>query len=68
MWSYLAAAVGAVVGLLVILGKAKQAGRDEVKTKVNEATAGANARMLDAAVKAPKGIENVREDLRNGTF
>ena len=67
-WGYLAAAAGAVVGLLVILGKAKQAGRDEVVGNVNEETAATQKRMLDAATQAPKGIDDVRKDLRNGTF
>lgn len=67
-WGYIATAGAVVLGLFVALGKAKQAGRDEVKAKVNEATADANKRMLDAAVQSPKEIDDVRKDLRNGRF
>jgi len=67
-WGYLITAGAVVLGVFIAFGKAKQAGRDEVKAKVNEATAGANERMLNAATQAPKGIDDVRKDLRNGTF
>lgn len=67
-WAYLATALTVVAAAFIALGKAKQAGRDEVKAKVNEATAGAKERMLDAATQAPKGIDDVRKDLRGGKF
>lgn len=65
---YIAAAGAVVIGLLTMLGRAKQAGRNEVATKVNAETAEANKRMLDAAVQAPKEIDDVRKDLRSGKF
>lgn len=68
IWGYLAAAGAVLIGLLTLFGKAKQAGRDEVVGKVNAATAEANKRMLDAAVQAPKEIDDVRKDLRSGKF
>jgi len=67
-WAYLATALTVVAGMFIALGKAKQAGRDEVEAKVNKAGADANKRMLDAAIQAPKGIDDVRKDLRAGRF
>lgn len=67
-WGYLATALAVVAGLFVAMGKAKQAGRDEVVSKVNAEAAGAQERMLDAAVKAPKELADVQKDLRRGKF
>ena len=67
-WGYIAAAATAVIGLLTLFAKVKQAGRDEVIKLENERAAEANKRMLDAAVQAPKGKEDVVKDLRAGRF
>lgn len=67
-WAYIAAAGAVVVGLFVILGKARQSGIDYVAKKVNEDTAKATGRMLDASTQAPKDKDNVVKDLRGGKF
>lgn len=67
-WGYMLAAGAVVIGLLAALGKAKQAGRNEVAAKVNLASGEAAARMLDAAVQSPKDKADVVKDLRSGKF
>lgn len=67
-WGFIAMALTVVAAAFVALSKAKQAGRDEVAAKVNEASAATGKRMLDAATQAPKDIEDVRKDLRGGKF
>ena len=67
-WAYVGAALAVVAGIFIALGKAKQAGRLEVASKVNEASADTTKRMLDAAVQAPKEKAGVVEDLRLGKF
>ena len=67
-WAYLATAAVAVVGLLAMLGKARKSGIDYVAKKVNEDTAAATSRMLDAVVQAPKDKADVVKDLRSGKF
>ena len=67
-WGYIAAAVTAIVGILTVLGKAKQAGRDEVVAKVNQNAGETAARMAEAAAQSPKGKDDVVQDLRRGKF
>lgn len=67
-WGYMIAAGAVVVGLLAAFGKARQSGIDYVAKKVNEDTAKATGRMLDAAVQAPKDKADVVKDLRSGKF
>ena len=67
-WGYMLAAGAVVIGLFTVLGKARQSGIDYVAKKVNEDTAKATGRMLDAAVQAPKDKADVVKDLRSGKF
>lgn len=67
-WGYMIAAGALVIGLLAAFGKARQSGIDYVAKKVNEDTAKAAARMLDAAVQSPKDKADVVKDLRSGKF
>lgn len=68
VWGYVAAAVAVVAALWTALAKAKQAGRTEVSSAVNQASGAAAARMAEAAVKAPKERDDVVKDLRAGKF
>lgn len=67
-WAYVGAAFAVVAALFVALGKAKQAGRNEVTTKVNEATADTTNKMLDAAIQSPKTGEGASDAARKGKF
>lgn len=67
-WAYVGAAFAVVAALFVAFGKAKQAGRTEVTNKVNEATADATAKMLDAAIQSPKTGEGASDAARKGKF
>ena len=67
-WAYIATAATLVAGVVVALGRAKQAGRNEVAAKVNESSGEAAARMAEAAVQSPKDKDDVVKDLRGGKF
>ena len=67
-WGYLATAATIVVAAMVALGKAKQAGRDEVTTAVNQSSGEAAARMAEAATQAPTDRQGVADDARKGRF
>lgn len=67
-WGYMAAAGAVVVGAMLALGRAKQAGRNEVATKVNQSSGEAAARMAEAATQAPKDKDDVVKGLRTGDF
>lgn len=67
-WGYIVAAVTVVIGVLTMLAKVKQAGRDEIAAKVNVETGAANARMAEAAVQSPKGKNDVAEAARRHQF
>lgn len=68
VWGYVIAAGAALVGILTLFAKVKQAGRNEVTTAVNADTADKTKKMLDAATQAPKEIKDVQNDLRSGKF
>lgn len=68
VWGYVAAAIAGVVAILTVLGRAKQAGRDEVTAKVNANAGETAARMAEAAAQSPKGKDDVVQDLRRGKF
>lgn len=62
--SYLVAVGGVLALLLAAFFRGKKAARAEV----DASTAAANARMLDAAVRAPQETSDVVKDLRGGRF
>ncbi len=63
-WKYAAAAAAAAALLLSAWAK----GRKSVRAEVQASTAGANRRMLDAAVQSPQEASHVVKDLRGGRF
>lgn len=68
VWGYALVAVGVVGAIFAVFKKGERVGKDGVTAKVNEETAGANTRMLDAAVNAPKEKSGVAQDARTGKF
>ena len=63
------AAVGAIVGgVLLVLSRAKKAGKDEARAETAAATLATERRMRDANAAGPKSSSDVDDRLRDGRF
>lgn len=63
------AAVGAIVGgILLVLSRAKKAGKDEARAETAAATLATERRMRDANAAGPHNSADVDKRLSDGTF